>query len=248
MAEVVRYDGMEYRCATTSVAGFVQQLVSCYLPHGYWFYVSGVVPKNKDPHAIDQKLMSKYGVDVSRTSRARRKAAGLANIHYLRYQRRFLLLATHGFHPFYDEEAQNIRDVRRIPVKFEGHSISVAPGGFLRKRSDSVPAVRDPKWRARVQIERELYRGLIAYFEDIAVHRSVSQLARELAGLPFEPYAPIRQQLLNVVRRVNQRRKDANMELLTFSVLRYRRRIVRPFGTQEFSPATVRRIVKVAGE
>ncbi len=33
---------MEYRCVAGSVAGFVQQLASCYLPHGYWFYVSGV--------------------------------------------------------------------------------------------------------------------------------------------------------------------------------------------------------------
>ncbi len=242
------HEYMEYRCAATSVVGFVQQLVSCYLPHGYWFYVSGVVPKNKDPHAIDQKLMGKYGIGVSRTSRARRKAVGIANVHYIRYRRRFLLLATHGFHPFYDEESQGIRDVRRVPIRFEGYSISVAQGGFLRKRNEASPAIRDTKWRARVQIERELYRGLTAYFEDVAVHRSVGQLARELADLPFEPYAPVRQQLLNLVRRINQRRKAASMELLTFSVLRYRRRIVRPFGTLELSPVTVRRIVRVAGE
>ena len=107
---------MEYRCATTSVAGFVQQLVSCYLPHGYWFYVSGIVPETKDPQSVDLKLMSKYGIGVSRTSRARRKAVGIANVHYIRYRRRFLLLATHGFHPFYDEESQGIRDVRRVPI------------------------------------------------------------------------------------------------------------------------------------
>lgn len=35
---------MEYRYEAASVAGFVQQLICCYLPHGYWFYVSGVVP------------------------------------------------------------------------------------------------------------------------------------------------------------------------------------------------------------
>ena len=110
---------MDYRGAATSVAGFVQQLVSCYLPHGYWLDVSGIVPRNKNPVAIDQKLMSKYGIGVSRTSRARRKAVGIANVHYIRYQRRFLLLATHGFHPFYDEESQSIRDVRRVPIRFE---------------------------------------------------------------------------------------------------------------------------------
>ena len=243
-----RSAGMEYRCVATSVAGFVQQLVSCYLPHGYWFYVSGFIPPGKDPPAVDEKLAAKYGIGMSRSSRARRKAVGIANVHYIRHEQRFLLLATHGFHPFYEDEAKNIRDVRRVPIKFEGYSISVAKGGFLRKANGSAPAIRDPKWRVRVQIEAELYKGLRAYFEDIALHRTSRQLGAELADLPFEPYAPVRRQLLNLVRYINQRRATANRKPISFSVLRYRRRIVRPFGTVEMSPATVARIVKVAGE
>ena len=239
---------MEYRCAATSATGFVQQLVSCYLPHGYWFYVSGFVPAGKDPVKVDEKLLWKYGIGLSRTSRARRKAVGIANVHYLRYQRRFLLLATHGFHPFYDDEEQNIRDARRIPIKFEGYSISVAQGGFLRKPKGGGPAVRDPKWRVRVRIGAEVYKGLKAYFEDIALHRSVNQLARELSDLPFEPYAPVRQQLLNLIRYINRRREIASLEPVGFSALRYRRRIVRPFGTLEMTPATVDRIVSASGE
>lgn len=239
---------MEYRCAATSVTGFVQQLASCYLPHGYWFYVSGFIPPGKDPVAVDEKLTAKYGIGLSRTSRARRKAVGIANVHYLRYERRFLLLATHGFHPFYDEEGRNIRDARRIPIRFEGYSISVAQGGFLRKPKGGGPAVRDPKWRVRVQIEAEMYKGLRAYFEDIALHRTARQLAAELADLPFEPYAPVRQQLLNLIRYINRRRETASLEPVGFSALRYRRRIVRPFGTVEMSPATVRRIAGMAGD
>jgi hypothetical protein len=75
-----RYGIMEYRCVTTSMAGFVQQLVSCYLPHGYWFYVSGIIPPGKDPESIDEKLLAKYGIGVSRTSRARRRSVGIANV------------------------------------------------------------------------------------------------------------------------------------------------------------------------
>lgn len=247
-ARTRRTVSMEYRCVATSVAGFVQQLVSCYLPHGYWFYVSGIIPPGKAPGITDEKLLAKYGIGVSRTSRARRKAVGIANVHYLRYQRRFLLLATHGFHPFYDEEAQSIRDVRRIPIKFEGYSISVARGGYVHTPKEGNPAVRDQKWRVRVQIEAELYKGMRAYFEDIAVHRMPGQLAAELANLPFEPYAPVRQQLLNVVRYINRRREIAGLDPIGFSVLRYRRRIVRPFGTVEMTPATVSKIMKMVGE
>jgi len=228
-AGMCRLGGMEYRCIATSVAGFVQQLVSCYLPHGYWFYVSGIVPKEKEPRSVDLKLLAKYGIGMSRQSRARRKAVGIANVHYIRYQRRFLLLATHGHHPFFDDEAQNIRDARHVPIRFAGYSISVAPGGFKAKSTTKGALVRDTKWRVRVQIDKEWYSGLKAYLLDIALHRSAVGLAAELHNLPFEPYAPVRRQLLNLIRHINERRRPAGLEPIGFDVLRYRRRIVKPF-------------------
>ncbi len=44
-------------------------------------------------------------------------------MHYLRFSRYFVLVATHGVHPFFEQEAKAIRDVRRIPIKFGGYSI-----------------------------------------------------------------------------------------------------------------------------
>ena len=82
---------------------------------------------------------------------------------------------------------------------------------------------------SRVQIDKEWYSGLKAYLLDIALHRSAAGLAAELYNLPFEPYAPVRRQLLNLIRHINQRRKAAGLEPIGFDVLRYRRRIVRPF-------------------
>ena len=161
--------------------------------------------------------------------------AGNGNLHYIRYQRRFLLMATHGHHPFFEEEAQNIRDARHVPIKFAGYSITVAPGGYKPKSATNGTLLRDPKWRVRVQIEKEWYSGLRAYLTDIAVHRSAASLAAEIQNLPFEPYAPVRQQLLNLVRHVNQRREAAGIETIGFDVIRYRRRIVKPF--ERLSPA-----------
>ena len=242
-----RLSGMEYRCVATSVVGFVQQLASCYLPHGYWFYVSGVVPPGKDPESVDEKLIAKYGIGVSRSSRARRKAVGIANVHYLRYERRFVLLATHGFHPFYDDETRSIRDARRVPIKFEGYSISVAKGNFKRRQNEQDAPVRDDKWRVRVQIERELYKGLHAYLLDIAPHRSAAALAAEFRDLPFEPYAPVRQQLLNLLRHTNRRREAASLQPLSPNVLRYRRRIVRPFESIDVVEAAPSTLAKATG-
>jgi hypothetical protein len=220
---------VQYRCEAKSVAGFVQQLACCYLPHGYWFYVTGWVPEQKTPETVDEKLIEKYGIGISRQSRARRKQHGLANIHYLRYSRYFVLVATHGLHPFFEHEARGIRDVRRIPIKFGGYSVAYKRGQYKRKCFPCARPAADDKWHARVQIERSTYTELKAYFLEMASRRRADELARELYALPFEPYAPVRQQLLNILRLVNRARKAAHLEPLDPQVLRYRRRIVKPF-------------------
>lgn len=219
---------MKYRCETTTETGFVQQLASNILPHGYWFYVTGRVPDGKDPPSVDRKLIEKYGVDCSRQQRARRKLAGAANLHYLRYERFWILLATHGHHRFFLEES-NIRDARKSPIHFSGYSLSLKRGNFLRKGLDQVVAVPDGRMRVRVQIARERYRELRDYFVTMACHRSAETLSRELYLVRFEPYAPIRRQLLNILRLVNEHRTRAGFSRIPASVLRYRRRIVKPF-------------------
>ena len=216
-----------------SVTGFVQQISCCYLTHGYWFYVRGEIPGHKDPNAVDTKLLSKYEIAISRQTRARRKVAGRANLHYLRYERTFILLATHGHHPFYEEEEGSIRDVRRVPIKLSGYSISVKRGGYRRKLEGDSNSVPDDKLRVRVQIARDEYLDLKAYFTDIALRRTAEQLGGELYNLPFEPYAPIRQQLLNILRLINAKRKAAGKDPVSPKVLRFRRKIVKPFEPVE---------------
>ena len=159
---------MQYRCEAKSVTGFVQQLACCYLPHGYWFYVTGWVPEHKVPDAVDRKLIEKYGIGISRQQRARRKRVGLANMHYLRFSHYFVLLATHGVHAFYEQEAKAIRDVRRVPIKFGGYSIAYKLGHYKRKSFPGDRATADDKWHARVQIGRETYTELKAYFLEMA--------------------------------------------------------------------------------
>src|SRR5262245_19846691 len=113
-----------YRCEATSAEGFVQQLAVSYLGSGYWFYVAGEIPAGKDPRRVDEKLVTRYEIDLSKWARARRKRAGLANLQYLRFGRFFVLLATHGAHRFFEEEAASVRDARRTPIRFRGYSVS----------------------------------------------------------------------------------------------------------------------------
>ena len=83
-----------YRCEATTLEGFVQQLAVGYVSRGYWFYVTGFIPAGKDPHAVDEKLISRYGLAISKWTRARRKQTGAASVQYLRFRRYFVLLAT----------------------------------------------------------------------------------------------------------------------------------------------------------
>lgn len=201
-----------YRCEAVSVEGFIQQLAVSYLRHGYWFYVTGWVPIGKAPAAVDAKLIQTYGIGITKWARAWRRAQGKASMQYLRCDRFFVLLATHGDHEFFEREVGQIRDARRAPVKFAGYSISYR---------GTHPHVR---------IEQGEYLRRKAYLCDLARHWSGDIVAGELAKLPFEPYAPVRGQLLSLWRSVNRVRVERGFEIVPKRVLRLERRIVRPFG------------------
>jgi hypothetical protein len=224
---------MGYLCETTSVEGFVQLLACNYLPHGYWFYVTGSVPLNKDPRQVDAKLIAKYSIDQTRASRSRRKRSGGANLHYLRHGRFFLLIATHGRHRFFEEEAASIQDIRRVPLRFAGYSIS------YRRGNRTVAGQPDAKWHSHVEIERKWYKLLESWFLDIAARLGPERIALEFYRCPFEPYAPVRRQMLRLLRKVNAVRKRAGHEALPYQVLPLRRRVVKPFGVGQRSLSPV---------
>ena len=216
---------MQYRAVATSIEGFVQQLACCYLRHGYWFYVTGQIPVGKDPLAVDAKLVDKYGIAVSESTRSRRKKAGQANLQYLRFERFFVVLATKGTHRFYEDESAQIRDIRRVPLKFAGYSISYRRGGRTRDGRS------DPSWHAHVKIDRQQQLELTAHLGELAKRRKPDSIASAIYNLPLEPYAPIRRQLLLLLRSLNRQRRELGYAPLPMEVLPLRRRVVKPFGS-----------------
>jgi len=197
-----------YRCSTTSVAGFIQQLAVCYVGRGYWFYVTGQIPEHKDPSAVYRKLIAHYGIDLSKYQRHRRKREHKANLQYIRYQHFFALLATPGQHPFFDEEKTVIRDIRKSPLLFAGHAISY---------KQNHPHVR---------IAKDAYQELRAYLLNIACHASHETMEKILITAPYEVYAPVRKQLLSIAEAVNQARKKARLAPITIERIRHKKRRV----------------------
>jgi hypothetical protein len=122
-----------------------------------------------------------------------------------------VLLATHGSHSFFTEEAGAIRDVRRVPIKVGGYAVSYRAG------------------HPHVRIAQDEYTRLKSHLLDLSLRRSSETLAREFLRLPYELHAPVRRQLLNLHRAVNRERKMAGDELLPMTCLRLRRKPCRPF-------------------
>lgn len=129
-----------------------------------------------------------------------------------------------GRHRLFDDEGAVVRDVRKVPLKFRDYSISYRSGG--RTMAGAV----DHKWHSHVQIAPQAYKAERAYFLELANRKSASDLEWEFRRVPFEPYAPIRRQLLNILRAVNKKRKAAGLALVPHTALRLRRRIVQPFA------------------
>jgi hypothetical protein len=209
---------MPYQCVAVSVAGFVQQLAVNYAARGYWFYVAGTIPQGKDPAKTDRKIMEQYGIDISKWARARRKRAGLANVHYLRHDRFYVIIATRGEHPFFTAEQNQIRDIRKRPLRFKNYAIGVG-----RSR-------RDRSLHVSVRIQRETFRELLAHFKRCAVQRTVEELCREFRSLPFEPFAPVRDQCGILLRAVNRLRKTAGLELVPWNAVWHFRKPVQVFS------------------
>ncbi|MCA9218421.1 MAG: hypothetical protein KDB27_35370, partial [Planctomycetales bacterium] len=214
---------MPYRCIASSPEGLVQQVAVSYLRHGYWWYVTGRIPDGKDAESVDRKLIAKYEIDQTDRQRAYRKKCGLANMQYIRYGNWFLLMVTEGHHPFKQQERNRIRDCRRHPIKFEGYSISYRRAGATPKGGGQ------PKWHACVRIDPWTYRELKAFFLDRACHRSIENLARDFACVPYARFAPVRRQLLTIQRSVNSARARVGHEPIPHSVLNLRRKILQPF-------------------
>jgi hypothetical protein len=125
-----------------------------------------------------------------------------------------VLIATQGRQRFFEDHGTNVKDIRRSPLAVSGYSVGLRQG------------------RPHVRIAEPEYRGLKAYFTDIAVHRSADELCAKLSSLPFEPYAPVRRQYLSLLRHINRARKAAGLSEVRFSRLRLKRRIFRPFETE----------------
>ncbi|MEM9358649.1 MAG: hypothetical protein AAGB04_20915, partial [Pseudomonadota bacterium] len=211
----------------TSRQGYIQQIVSGWVRNGYYFYVQGKLRENKDSEQFDHKVITRYPVVMKAGRRFSRRQRGVINVAYLRYKKHWIMLATRGKHEETKEgfldwratEAANIRNcMHGQPIKVFGYSISYVRGDYVLKRIGNGATARDYQYRVRVQISREGMVVLKAFLLGNATSHSEEWLRDQFWNVPYEPYAPVRKQLLNLLRQVNAVRSAAGLSKLPSTV------------------------------
>lgn len=210
---------MEYRCVAASPDGFVSQVVR-YVSSGHVFYFTGQVPGGRDPAELDQKLIGLYGVSVPAWTRSRRRSRGLSSVHYLRFERHFILMASAGRGPFFEHLGERripdgtvvtprqFRDIRRESLEFDAYAIR-----FTACMASSRPG-RVPARRVLVRLNRSTYRDLKHYFREQATRYPRANLEAMVWSLGFYPYRPVGEQLWAIVRMINRTRRQLGLEEL----------------------------------
>lgn len=204
---------MTYQYIATTPEGLVQRVAVHLVPHGYLFHTSGVIPYPKEPGLTDQKLIGKYGIDVGRHVRVQQKKDGVARVQYVRHQRFFVLLATHGQHPIFQEE--RLKDLRESPLRFFGYSISYRRGV-------------DGKLHPSVRIELQELKRLKALFLADAT-RPLSWWRWRFHTFEYASYAPAIRQAHILRRAVNRVRKEKNLKEIPAEFVRWERKPVKVF-------------------
>jgi hypothetical protein len=211
----------DYRYQARNVAGFISQIVR-YIRHGgHYFYVRCVIPEGKDPQAIAEKLIARYDVRRKRWQRKRSNLKHTASIHYLAFGQVFVIMLSKGRHArFYDDHGGNVADIRRHALKVLGYSIRFAFSEV------------EKRWKVSVRLDAETYRKLKAHMLTIAVwdsYRDKNRLEREFSRLPYEPYGPVYEQLLSILRQVNRVRRRRGFAPVDPSCIRKYRRLSKVF-------------------
>lgn len=165
--------GYQYEVETWQ--GLIQQLVYMLGRGCFWYCITVLPRKKKDKwHQIDQKLIRKYGTEMDKFKRARRKKKGLMNFYYLRWGSLAIILHTAGDVDSSVKMDDIFKDARITPL-----SIHVSHLVKLR--------VYRTGGRWTVCLARETYQGHKAVLAEVAQTKNVFEMVQTFDQLNAYP-------------------------------------------------------------
>lgn len=253
---------MRLPAEVTSVEGFVDLVVQLATHGYYFWLQGDVRNRRGlTPSEVDRRQITNFNANLPKRARSYQRERGNASVRYVRYGLDWYLFWTHGKSPVFEkygaiESDRGVRfnDFREPPsLKFHGYGISLSRSGYLKKTPEEKQAYRVAKaaavavgedyrripkgrrherWVARVVINEQRYRLLQAELVGMATHRSAENLWKTFNRLAFIPYAPVRQQLGDVLRQVNKVRKHVGYEPVDATCIRFKRKMTSPYKKQ----------------
>ncbi len=211
---------VNYLCEARSIDAFLAQLVR-YVSSGHYFYIRCRIPHGKDPIAVDQKILTLYDIRRSRWQRKRRNLKTTAGIHYLRYDRLFVIMLTKGRHDaFYADHGSAVLDIRRTALKAFGYSIR---WGFSEA---------EKRYRVSVRLDKDTYRTVKAHMLTVCTwpaFRSKEAMQQQFLGLSYQLYGPVREQLYTIARAVNRNRRRTGFSAVDYGCIANTMRVTKVF-------------------
>lgn len=192
------------RYIAPSLGWFLRKVAIDYVRYGYMRYALRTIPEGKatddELRRIDEKVIRTYRVTYHRTTRARRRAKGQANVAYVRYRRWFVLLSTEGDHES-DEFTRNApKDIREDPFHFCGYVVSLKNG------------------RVHVAMTRRRMERLEKIADTIALHRE-PKVAAFFLNISHSIHFPgVVRQKLKLLRVINKKRRRAGLARISWTI------------------------------
>lgn len=215
-------------CVARSLRGFVQQIAVGFLAKGYRYYVTGKIPAKKlgkpgEICASDLKLIGQYGANQSPKVRSAEKTQhGRAGLVYIRWNTKWVMLATPGEHPFFLAEGEAVRDIHIDPLLIYGYVISKRNGYTLVDMKDS--AFKNIK-------ERFLALALLG--------RGQLERLLEAEMRKWAAYEPVKSRWSKLITELNKARKAQKLKPIARDIIPQKRWSVRVFAEPE-APAAAR--------
>lgn len=197
---------MTSKYVAESLGWFLRKVAIDYVRYGYVRYALCTIPEVKageeELRRIDRKLISTYRVTYHGTTRARRRAKGLANVAYVRYRRWFVLLSSEGMHDSDEFERLSPKDIREVPFVFCGYIVSLKRG--------KVQVAMTGRRMGRIE----------KIAKQIALHQEGKVRAFFLNISHSIHFPGVVRQKLKLLRSINQKRKRAGLSRLSWTIPR----------------------------
>lgn len=175
------------------------------MSRGYFWYCITVLPRKKRDrwHLSDRKLIQKYGSELNKFQRARRKSKGLMNFYYLRWSSLAIIMHTTGDLDPSVQMDDEFKDARKMPL-----SIQV---------SDLVKLnVYQHGGRWTVRLAHDTFRGHKAELAEVAKTKNVFRMVETFNRLNGYPaWAGIVNQKHGLARYLCQQARKHQVSLST---------------------------------